>query len=100
MYAMPAAIPVTMPVDEPTVAVAVRLLLHVPPDAVSCKAVVAPMQTLSTPVIGPGSGFTVTGILITHPVVKVYNTVPAPGALEVIFPAPPPRFNTVTKVLL
>ena len=37
MVAMPAEIPVTLPVDEPIVATAVLLLSHAPPDVASLK---------------------------------------------------------------
>jgi hypothetical protein len=52
MVAVPAATPVTTPV-EPTVATEVLLLLHVPPVTVSLKVVVDEVQTVAVPVIEP-----------------------------------------------
>ena len=51
------AVPVIAPVTTPTeVTVALlELLLHVPPATASVKAVVAPTQTLSDPVIAVGT---------------------------------------------
>jgi hypothetical protein len=45
--------PVTTPVDDPTVATAVLLLLQVPPNATSISIIPEPMQTLPGPVIVP-----------------------------------------------
>ena len=63
MVAVPAATPVTVPV-EPTVAADALVLLHVPPLVASFNDVVAPpSHTLGVPVIdagAEGSGFTVT----------------------------------------
>jgi hypothetical protein len=57
--------PVTIPVD-PTVAIEVLLLDHVPaPD--SPKVVVAPGHTVLMPYMPLASGFTVTVVLIVHP---------------------------------
>ena len=55
MVALPAAIPVTNPVDD-TVAIAVLSLVHVPPAARSLRLIVLPAQTLSAPVIVPADG--------------------------------------------
>ncbi len=51
MVAVPAAIPVTMPVPDPTVAILVLLLLHEPPEVVLVNVVVAPAQTVKVPAI-------------------------------------------------
>jgi hypothetical protein len=57
---VPAATPVTIPEDVPTVAIVLSLLLQVPPLAASVRAVVAPAQTVVVPVIGDaGTTFTV-----------------------------------------
>jgi len=61
MYVMtevPLETPVTMPVDEPTVAIDVLPLLHVPPP-VPVKIIVEPTHTLPGPVIAPGLALTV-----------------------------------------
>ena len=60
MVAVPADMPDTAPEGEPTVAIAVLLLLHVPPVVASPSVVVAPAQTLVVPVIAAGAGLTVT----------------------------------------
>ena len=62
--------PVTTPVVNPTVAIPVALLLHVPPPA-SDKVVVNPEQTLRLPSIAVGNGLTVTTAVVIHPVGKV-----------------------------
>ena len=49
MIQVPAETPVTIPVDEPTVATAVLLLLQWPPAVESFKVTVAPAQTLPVP---------------------------------------------------
>jgi hypothetical protein len=48
---VPAETPVTMPVDDPIVAIAVADELHVMPVAESLSAVVIPTHTCSVPVI-------------------------------------------------
>ncbi len=67
---MPADTPVTIPV-EPTVETPVAPELHVPPDAVLLRVVVAATQTVAVPVMEPalGEGFTVTScvVLPLHP---------------------------------
>jgi hypothetical protein len=58
--AVPAAMPDTTPVAEPTVAMPVALLLHVPAPLASASVVDDSAQTLVVPVIAAGSGFTAT----------------------------------------
>lgn len=49
-----------------------RLLLdQVPPEVVSDRVVVKPVQTSNVPLIGAGIGFTVTTIVAMHPVGKM-----------------------------
>lgn len=69
---VPKVIPVTTPVEEPTVATAGVAELHAPPPTVSLKVVVAPGQTVNIPLIIPalGEGLTVT--------ILVAATVPQP----------------------
>lgn len=66
---MPVATPVTIPVDEPAVAMPVLLLLHVPPP-VLVNVVASPTQTLNVPEMEDGSAFTVTILVaaVPHPV--------------------------------
>ena len=52
MYAVPAAMPITIPVALPTVAIAGLLVLHVPPLMGSEKVVVRPEHKEELPDIG------------------------------------------------
>ena len=67
IVATPAVTPVTIPVD-PTVAIDILLLLHVPPVVISDNVIVLPGQTCVRPVIDAGAGFTVIGVTTLHPV--------------------------------
>ncbi len=60
----PKLTPVTIPLDDPTVAIEGLLLLQVPPGVTSAKVVVEPTQIVSVPVMALGDGVTVTGIVI------------------------------------
>ena len=73
---MPAAIPVTVP-SEPTVALAVLLLLHVPPAVASVRLTVKPTHIGALPVIAV-IGLTVTTTVFWQlaPVIYVINAVP------------------------
>ena len=53
MVDVPGEMPMTIPVEEPTVATAVLLLLHCPPDVVSDNVREEPTQTLAVPLMGP-----------------------------------------------
>jgi len=68
MITVPAATPVTKPA-EPTVAIPVLPLLHVPPEVPSDKVMLEPAVTVDKPVIAPaeGSGFTVTVAMTWQP---------------------------------
>jgi hypothetical protein len=61
MFAVPAVTPVTTPFAEPTVAIAMSLLLHVPDAVASVNVMVEPWHTVVAPVIAAGTGLTVTG---------------------------------------
>ena len=63
---MPAATPVTIPV-EPTVAVPVALLAHVPPPVAEANVVVAPAHTDVEPVMTAGVANTVTMVVRVQP---------------------------------
>ena len=67
---MPGDIPVTIPVEEPAVAIPVVPLAHVPPPA-SLKVVVNPAQTAAVPLIADGNGLTVTITVAIQPVARV-----------------------------
>ena len=60
MKAVPAEMPATRPDKEPTVPMAVLLLLHLPPLEMSLNVVVAPVHTWAVPVIADGVAYTVT----------------------------------------
>ena len=70
MTVVPAATPVTMPV-EPTLAVPGARLAHTPPPVPSASVVVAPTHTLSVPVIAAGSGLMVMFLTAKQPVLSV-----------------------------
>ena len=56
MVVLPAATPVTTPVDELTVAAVVLLLLQVPPLILLERVVVEPVQTKVVPLMVPALG--------------------------------------------
>ena len=64
---MPAAAPVTTPVSDPTLAMLVLLLVHVPPPVVELRVVDEPAQTDDAPVIGAGPAETETFFVAVHP---------------------------------
>ena len=66
MVPVPAATPVTIPV-EPTVAIDVALIVHVPPGELLLSIVVDPGHKLISPVIAPGGGLTTTVVVYTVP---------------------------------
>ena len=68
--AVPDDMPVTMPVEEPTVATDPLLLLHAPPEVVSFKLSGAPAQTGLEPVIA-ASGLMVIVNVLRQPVANV-----------------------------
>ena len=86
---MPAIIPVTIPVDDPMVALPL-LLVHVPPAGVEFNVVVRPTHTLATPVMVVGLGFTVTVVVIKHPVASEYVMTDVPGITPVTIPVDDP----------
>jgi len=60
----PGLTPVTMPLEEPTVAIDVLPLLQVPPGVVELNVMLRPIQTDPGPVIAAGSGFTVIVVVV------------------------------------
>lgn len=66
---MPVVPPVTTPVDDPTVATAVALLLHVPPLTVEVRVDVPLITSDEVPDIVPAEGneLTVTTLVLTQP---------------------------------
>ena len=57
----------TIPVNEPTVAIVVALLVQVPPVTASLSVAVDPMHIIAVPVIADGTGFTVTVFVAIQP---------------------------------
>jgi hypothetical protein len=66
-----------MPVEEPTIAVPVEPLAHVPPGVVLLSVILLPTHTIVGPVIAPGFGFTVMIATELQPFVYVTVHVPA-----------------------
>jgi hypothetical protein len=73
IVAVPAAIPVTTPIEDID-AMEVSLLLHVPPDVLSLKVVVDPTHVERTPVIAEIAALTVT-VLVVNAVPQSFVTV-------------------------
>jgi len=91
-----------MPDADPTVAIVVLLLLHVPPPVRSPNGVVFPEHTDSVPVILCGPGFTVTVAVVAQPAVDVYVMIALPPgfAPPVKDPEVDPMVATVVLLLL
>ena len=68
---VPAVTPVTTPELKTIVAVAVLLLLHVPPVVAFENTAVEPIQTVPGPVLVAGAAFIVTTALRIQPVLSV-----------------------------
>jgi hypothetical protein len=98
MVAVPDEIPLTIPV-LPTVAIAVLLLLHVPPVVVLAKVVEAPAHAPAFPVIALGKTFTVTIFVTLHPVVSIYVIVAVPATRPFTTPVDEPIVATVVLLL-
>ena len=79
MYVVPAVRPHTKPVDGLIVATVGSELLQAPPTVADDNGVQKPIHVLAKPVIGAGSGFTVTVVSTLQPVgnVNVIRAVPA-----------------------
>ena len=71
MVAVTGEIPVTTPVNDPTVACAGFRLVQVPPVLSSVRFVVAPAQTLSVPSMADGNGLIVSTLVLMHPLEPV-----------------------------
>jgi hypothetical protein len=75
--------------DAFTVAIAVLLLLHVPPEMVLLKVVDIAMHTLLAPEIADGAGVIVTWRVVWQPVASVYVILVLPAATPVTMPVAP-----------
>ncbi len=82
---MPAAIPDTRPLEDPTVATDVLLLVHAPPVTALLNKVVDPTQTLAVPLIVPGEEITETMVVARHPE-TTYEIVEVPVVTPVTQP--------------
>jgi hypothetical protein len=82
---VPADTPVTTPVGA-MVATLVVPLFQVPPAGVPVRAVDEPSHTESVPVIGLGSGVTVTTVLLLQPEPNAYVTAAVPAVIPVATP--------------
>jgi hypothetical protein len=63
---VPVLTPVTIPVDEPIVAITVFPLTHVPPGMLLLSVAVIPTQVSGVPLIEGGEGFTDTVVVVKH----------------------------------
>jgi hypothetical protein len=91
--------PNTMPLAVPMPVIEGLLLLQLPPATASVSTVVLPTHTEVTPVIADGLGFTVTVVVVSQPVGKVYVIVAVPGDLPVTNPVPEPIVATAVLLL-
>lgn len=101
---MPGATPVTMPDEDPTVAIPVLLLLHMPPGVPFVNGSILPTHTLQGLVddgqgIATGVGHTVIVVTEKQPVPNIYVIVATPAPTPVITP-PGLIVATVTGLLL
>lgn len=71
MFELPDDIPVTIPVDEPTVATAVVPLLQVPPMLLLLRVVALPAHNVAVPVLAAGVPFTVITVVRLQPLAAV-----------------------------
>jgi hypothetical protein len=100
MVAIPASNPVTIPVPDPTLAVAGSLLLHVPPLVKSASVTVLPTHSEVPPVIPAGAAFTVIALYIRQPVPSEYVIVTVPAAIPLTIPLSEPMVATAILLLL
>jgi hypothetical protein len=98
IFTVPAATPVTTPLPV-TVAVAVLLLLHVPPETASLSVVVEPTHVNIVPVIAVAGPETVIVAVLAQPVDSVYAIVVVPSVRPETTP-PAEMEPTVLSLLL
>lgn len=99
MAVVPAATPITSPVEEMVAAPGV-LLVHTPPVVASVNVIVEPTHTLDAPEIAAGTGLTVTKNVFAQPVPSVYVIMAVPGETPVTSPVPDPMVATLRLPLL
>ena len=90
----------TAPVADPTVAMAVLLLIQVPPVVLFVSVVEAPSQRTNVPAIAAGLELTVATVVRLHPVASVYVMFDVPAATPVSVPLEEPIVATATSLLL
>ena len=102
MIELPAAIPITKPVDEFTVAAAVLLLVHVPPTVpLLVNDVDKPAQTAAAPLTVPAFGTGLTVMLVeVEEVAQLDITVYVMVAVPVPVPKTTPFTSTIATALL
>ena len=88
MVEVPAVTPVTIPLEEPTEALAL-LLVHVPPPP-SASVDVAATHALVVPVIEEGEALTVTVTNVKQPELSVYVIFEVPAVTPETIPVPEP----------
>ena len=71
MLAVPTTTPVIRPEPDTAVAIPVLALLQLPPAVESDNVAINPAHTFSMPETAAGSGLTVTGVTVIHPVPNV-----------------------------
>ena len=71
MVGVPPDTPVTTPEEVPIVAMDGLLLVQIPEGVASLSVRDDPRYKVAVPVIPDGSGFTVTGVVMKHPLGKV-----------------------------
>jgi hypothetical protein len=83
---VPEDTPVTIPVDEPIVAIPAAPLLHVPPGVASLNVTVLPWHTVAGPEIGAGKGLTVSVLVVLQPVGNLNVMIVVPATMPVTIP--------------
>ena len=97
---VPASTPVTTPLLGSIVATVIVPLVHTPPDTPSLNWVVNPVHTVAVPVIADGEVFTVTTVVVVHPVGNVYVIAGVPVATPVSNPVVRPIVARAPLLLL
>jgi hypothetical protein len=100
MYAVPVEMPVTTPLPEPTVAIEVLLLLHMPPGSVLDSVIVLPWQPVDGPSIFAGALFTLTTVVVVQLVTAAVKVIAAvPLLTPVTIPVAAPIVATAVLLL-
>lgn len=92
--------PETIPLPDPTVAVEVVPLIHVPPVVMLARVVAEPEQTLMVPVSAAGSALTVIVWVVEQPPGSMYETVVVPAVVPVTTPVVEPMLAVPALLLV